>query len=58
MVYSDRNLAYDIRLFEEEVVVPFSKGKQAQKVEEKPEKKNTAGTLKRMRHKIIKRRKL
>lgn len=57
MVYSDRNLAYDIRLFEEEVVVPSSKGKQAQKVEEKPEKKNTAGTLKRMRHKIIKRRK-
>lgn len=59
MVYDNRNLAYDLRLFEEEDYIYSSstKTKQTAKVEKKPEKKNTADASRKTRHKVIKRRK-
>ncbi len=61
MVYENRNLAYDLRLFEQEEIYASTavktKEKKQAKHEPKPEKKNTVVDIKKKPVKRIKRRK-
>lgn len=60
MAYYDRNLAYDLRLFEEEDIYATAVDTPSQNVienEKKPEKKNTASDSHQKHHKRIRRRK-
>jgi len=59
MVYNDRNLAYDLRLFEDDVYasVTETRDKQDNKRTKRPEKKNIEHAAEKKRHKVIKRRK-
>ncbi len=58
MAYYDRNLAYDLRLFEEEEIASTeSPSKTEIENEQNPEKKNTASDSRQKHHKRIRRRK-
>ncbi len=59
MVFDNRNLAYDLRLFEEEMLASASKTESVKvdKKEPKPEKQNISGDTHSKHHKRIRRRK-